>query len=841
MFNKKIIVLLVLVLCIPFLLFADDPWWIGQKMSQFEVNGVKNVDEVEIDNILYEYRGVQFTDTTFNELKTKLENISGVEFIIATAENVPETNALKIVIEVNELPIVGDILIQGNSKVKETEILDSLNVFSEGSFIDIYRNATINEGKKDIEDLYSTKGFENEVINIDWNLDEEKNAVNFTIDINEGIQTRVLEITFEGNENLSSSDLRKQCSTKVRSLFNFGYLDSEKIKADVVAISDYYKKNGYIDVIVSEPRVEEILDSTSDKYREVRLVFPVSEGLQWRFGSITVTGNEIITDEEIQSKITMQKGSIADVSKIQQQLSDIADLYWNEGYINNQMDVKDSRDDTTMEVSYNIQIVEKEQAYVQDVVIRGMTKTQPYVFERELALNKGDVFSKAKLITSYQNLYNTGLLTDLKYNIRYGDSDGKVIIDFDVTEGNQVEIQFGATFGGNLDGFPISGFLQLKNKNLGGTGRDLSVGANVSPDKQTFSVSFGDDWVKDKRWSNSISLDFSHSKVDNVLQKGIGSDYYDGRDTANVTYPLGYNSNASYIAADKQVPDSQYLMSYDMYKFGIGYNTGYTFIYDVGRLSLSTGLSFSINKAIYDTSSFIPYEELISKYGEKWQFSNKLNLSLQWDGRDLIENTTKGYVLGQSFTYAGGIFGGLSNYIKSTTNAAGYLKLASFGKENPKNLMLSLSTSVNFMLPQLYKGDQGIAFYNPKMGATKYEMLYIDGLTNARGFEAVADQSFLWDNSVEISYPIAENVINAETFVSGTAISSELSEISTNGVNWYFSGGAGVKLKIPGFPIGLYLVKNATYSKTDGFNWVQGSLFGDLGMKMVLAISTSLI
>jgi len=208
-----------------------------------------------------------------------------------------------------------------------------------------------------------------------------------------------------------------------------------------------------------------------------------------------------------------------------------------------------------------------------------------------------------------------------------------------------------------------------------------------------------------------------------------------------------------------------------------------------------------------------------------------------------VTNTTKGYLVGASATYAGGFLGGLSNYIKTSATAVGYLKLFELGPEdNRKNVMFSATSNINFMLPQYYKNDEdaknpGWGFHDAKLGATKYEMLYIDGMTIARGHSIVTGQSFLWDNMLEISYPLAKDLLNAEAFVSATAIADSLSKIGSS--DWYYSAGAGLRLKISGFPLGLYLVKNATYtSATEKFAWNDGPI---LGMNLVLAISTSLI
>ena len=56
---------------------------------------------------------------------------------------------------------------------------------------------------------------------------------------------------------------------------------------------------------------------------------------------------------------------------------------------------------------------------------------------------------------------------------------------------------------------------------------------------------------------------------------------------------------------------------------------------------------------------------------------------------------------------------------------------------------------------------------------------------------------------------------------------------------------AKIYVQIPGFPLGLYLVKNATINATNGFAWDSGFIFHSndkpgSGFKLVLAITTSL-
>ena len=201
-----------------------------------------------------------------------------------------------------------------------------------------------------------------------------------------------------------------------------------------------------------------------------------------------------------------------------------------------------------------------------------------------------------------------------------------------------------------------------------------------------------------------------------------------------------------------------------------------------------------------------------------------------------------------SYTYAGGILGGLSNYNKLSASASGYVSLFGYTDEEgrPYNLVLSLNSSVSFMFDQYWNGDDGWGWYDAKMGATKYEMLYIDGMNIGRGFDVEYDKSFLWHNEIDLTWPIVYQVLAVEGFVSATGVTSELSELNSfYNIDWYFAAGIGLKMQIPGFPLGLYIVKNATWDRNNGFQWSDGFLFNDpnrpgSGVKIVLAITTQL-
>lgn len=819
----------------------------GKILENIRCEGLVHIAEDEVDSLVHPYEGMEYNEGSFIELVQKLYNIEGVSYIEIDSSIIPESQNIEVRFVFHELPTVSSIVFEGSSKVRKSDLEEALTTVGEGSFFDPDIPSRLDPPAGEILALYHKKGFENASVAPSCVLDEGGSAVTLTFAIDEGVQKRVREIAFEGVSAFKEADLRRDLSTKTKSLFNSGYLDKAAVEEDRGKVVAHYQKNGYIDALVTDVRYERIEPEEGKKpkdYEETRVVFVVDEGQKWSFGGLEVVGNTVFGDEEIAALVTMEKGEVCNMEKLSRIIADIGDLYYNKGYIYMAPSVSDKRDDAAMTVSYTLSLTENIQATVTDVVLTGLGKTKENVFRRELTLKPGDVFSKEALGSSYRNLYNTGLLKNLTYNLK-PDQDGKgVTVEFVLEEGNQMDIQFGATFGGNVSGFPISGFLQWNDKNLFGTGRTLSVSTNLSPDSQRLEFALGNNWFGDKRWSNRFAFSFSRSKVGGVLQAGLGSPRDDGKEDSR-SYPLGYPSREAYEEARFAQPAANYLMAYDLLSFTLGYDTGYTFVFGPGRLALSGGLSLGFNRALYDRDRFNPYEDLIYRYGQKWQLSNRMTAGVRWDGRDLFNYTTKGYVLDQSLTFAGGFLGGLSNYIKSVSSAAGYLKL--FGVPDDagmdKNCVASLSTSLSLMVPQYCKAQDGAlwAWRDASEGATTFEMLYIDGMVVGRGFNLVTGLSFLWDNVLSVSYPLARDVVDIETFVSATAARKSLKGLQWDQLGWYMAAGVGLQLKIPGFPLGLYLVKNATFNVAEpkAFAWDDGNLL--LGTKLVLAISLGIL
>ena len=796
-------------------------WWYDRNIASFTYQGLQNVSARTINGLLRDFIGQPFTSEVEGEINNIMYSQPWLEYIESYEMSPAEDgSSININMVIHEIPMIDEIVFEGNEDIR-SRVLEGEQNLKEGDF---HSPGLLRANAALVEDYYRSRGYADASVDVYSEIDETDNTVKIVYTVEEGQQYKIANINFSGNNSYPAKDLKKEMTLKERSFFRSGNYVASTLQTDLQSLILFYNDNGYVDAqIISY----EVVDSpeTHERYHMVDINIEISEGEQWLIGKFSFEGNSVISTEELENAVYLREGAVNNYSEVMAQIQALASLYYNEGYIQTQINPQLTQNEDTHTIDYHLVIQESGQSIVEKIVITGLTKTKPYVLERELELHVGDVFSQEALQASGRNILNTGIITDISTGLYQGETENGVILEIAVEEGNQMQLQFGATFGGNVGGFPVSGFLQWSDRNLFGTGRDFAITTNLSPDNQQISLSLSDDWVGNARWSNGVSLGFERSVVDNVLQRGSNSDYFNGRD-------------------EEGTNPSDDRMNYDFYTISLGYSTGYTFTFRPGNLTLSGGVSVGLSHAVYD-DNYDPYELLIKKYHDKWQFSNKLNLSLTWDGRDLIENTTKGYVLSLGYTYAGGILGGLSNYNRINASASGYVPLFTYTNEEgeSRSLVLSGTTSVSVMLPQYWNSreEHGWDWYDSKLGTTRYERIYLDGMNTARGFSPVLDLGFLWHNQVELSYPLVRNVLNIEGFVSADGTTLEGGEISDlhgiSDLQWYFAGGFGIKLRIPGFPLGLYWVKNATLNEANGFDFVDGSIFGG---SIVLAITTSI-
>lgn len=405
-----------------------------------------------------------------------------------------------LVFEVEELPRIENVEIIGNDHFSESEVKEKIGltageVVSEQKLKDVEYNLALN---------YAEDGYALAEVKVD-KLISANNEARIRVKINEGKKLTVKKVDFEGNIDVSSSDLYKaleNTSEKVWWKFweSAGF-DKNKLEEDKKLILEYYKELGYKDaeVLGSEFKL------SPDK-EDVYLVIKVREGRRFKINSITIEGNKIYTDDAILLRLDMKEGDIYNMKKFSQNLygneaeTDVSSLYLDNGYLGFQADVSDKTVGLD-KVDVNIKITENNQYKLGLISFEGNDKTKDKVLRRELYTIPGEFFNRGNVKRSMQQLNALNYFNPEKLNQDISlANDSTVNIKYIVAE--RSSDQFNASIGYS-GSFGITGALGLTFNNFdimepfaggGGQALNFSWQFGEAGTYRTFSIGLSEPW-----------------------------------------------------------------------------------------------------------------------------------------------------------------------------------------------------------------------------------------------------------------------------------------------------------------------------------------------------------
>ena len=113
---KKILVLILLLTILIPIFASSDNWYEGKTITSIEFEGLSNVKAKTADSVVSQYVGKAFDDEVFSQLDADLYSQSWMDWMIVDA--VESEGGVKLVITVNENPMISEIYILGNDKIR---------------------------------------------------------------------------------------------------------------------------------------------------------------------------------------------------------------------------------------------------------------------------------------------------------------------------------------------------------------------------------------------------------------------------------------------------------------------------------------------------------------------------------------------------------------------------------------------------------------------------------------------------------------------------------------------------------------------------------------------------
>ncbi|OFY61087.1 MAG: outer membrane protein assembly factor BamA [Bacteroidetes bacterium RBG_19FT_COMBO_42_10] len=427
---------------------------------------------------------------------------------------------------------ISSIKFNGIRTTETQDIVDKINL-PVGSQLTSYILTTTS---KIIKDHFIEKGFLNTTVEFVQKDDPDMpNNVILNINVDKKERVKIGEFTFDGNDNFDAKKLRRQMKGTKKINLNFfkasKYID-EKYEEDKEKLKTFYNDNGFKDFTIIS---DSLYDISEDR---VGLLIKVDEGDQYFLRNVNWVGNSVYRKEDLDKRFNVEKGSVYNQSLILDRLNGTAgaedavnNLYLDYGYLFSQVvpvEAKVEGDSVDLE----IRIYEGDQAYINDIMITGNTRTNEHVARRELYTLPGDLFSKEKIIRSIRQLGVLGHFDPEKINPSPlpDPVNGTVDLLYKLEEkaNDQFEISGGwgagmlvGTVGVRFSNFAMRNFFKLNEWRPypSGDGQSLSIRAQSNGRVyQSYNVSFVEPWLGGSK-PNTLSISLYRSKLTNSKKK----------------------------------------------------------------------------------------------------------------------------------------------------------------------------------------------------------------------------------------------------------------------------------------------------------------------------------
>lgn len=418
-----------------------------------EVKGNKYIDR----NIIIFNSNLSFNQKIKipgTEISSAIENLWRQGYFSKVSIYAKKIDGQKIylIIEVAERPRLEKFSLRGIGRAEAKNLREELTIKS-GMIIN---EDLLNRVQREIRDHYYKKGYYSVSIKIDQvKSDTLPNQEILRIAIDKGKKVKLLDIEFAGNNDVSDAELRRVLKKTKRKRHKVNIFKSSKFvestyKDELKGIISKYNSKGYRDATITFDSVVRIGNN------RVAIKVGINEGRKYYFRNITFTGNNKFSSEYLSKVLGIKKGDVYDQSVLEERIyfspngTDISSLYMDDGYLFfgvTPVEVKVENDSIDIE----IRIIERTQATVNKIIVKGNTKTSDHVVLREIRTRPGQKFSRSDIQRSIRELSQLGYFDPQAMGVNPvpNPSAGTVDIEYTVAEKANDQIELSGGWGGN--------------------------------------------------------------------------------------------------------------------------------------------------------------------------------------------------------------------------------------------------------------------------------------------------------------------------------------------------------------------------------------------------------
>ena len=401
-----------------------------------------------------------------------------------------------IYINVKENPVIDLISVEGNTEISDELILEELTIKTRN----VYSIDVIKSDADTIETLYKRQGFfstyvEPKIIKID------DGRVNLVFEVYEGKEAKIKRINFINNKVFSDSTLKDVISSTEFRWYEFwgsnDKFDKDRINYDKDLLKKYYYDNGYIDF-----RIISVNSSLVDNRKDFVVNFSLYEGNRYKVSDVNVRSNiRNLQKLDVSNLIEISQGDWYSSLDIDESIKNITEKASEFGYAF--VEVYPVIKKRMGFVDLTFEIEEGKKIFINRINISGNLKTVDKVIRRELELVDGDPFNSVKLRQSERNVNNTALFEGVEIKLEESSDANKANVEVEVKEKATGQFSVGGGFS-SLDG--AIGNVSIKESNLFGEAKEISLALGISTRRQEIDLSYTNPYFLDKDVAAGIDL-----------------------------------------------------------------------------------------------------------------------------------------------------------------------------------------------------------------------------------------------------------------------------------------------------------------------------------------------
>ncbi len=352
--------------------------------------------------------------------------------------------------------------------------------FKDSGIVD---DTEVSTNAREIQAAYRESG--HHFAEVSGSLDRDAEPRTILFEVSEGPRVTVAAIAIEGNQAIPAKRLLERMTTRLPGILRPGIFRQDVLDQDVLALTSYYRSQGFQDATVGPPEVR-----FSDDRHTADIRIPVREGPRLVAGRIAVEGARVRSSAEVLAAVPFRAGDpwVASLGTDAQRA--VGRLYAQRGHLQAQVALETTRTDDRVDVV--LRIDEGTPTRVGRIVVTGLIVTDEIVVQRELAVKPGDPFDPELLVETERALSRLGLFERIQVGPLRPPRAPFADVEIVLREGRPWRVEFGGGYGTDRG---WRGVLEIGHDNLFGTGRSASIREKVTEDGDRTDLSFRTPWL----------------------------------------------------------------------------------------------------------------------------------------------------------------------------------------------------------------------------------------------------------------------------------------------------------------------------------------------------------